>query len=272
MLKQRVITALVLSAGFLALILLANPLVFSLAMSAVVLLVAWEWANLSGYAKPLPRALYAAAVGAVIYLVAWLVARQQLITAQNVFVFAAGWWAVGLLWVQGYPGSSVFWQARPARLLMGLLVMVPAWHALIFLRAADNGQWLVLNLILLVAAADIGAYFTGKAMGRHKLAPQVSPGKTWEGVLGGVAVAVITMAVIMLATSSKPIYWALVIAIPTALVSVLGDLLESMVKRHRGLKDSGTILPGHGGVCDRVDGLVAAAPIFALTLLAAGWY
>jgi phosphatidate cytidylyltransferase len=147
-----------------------------------------------------------------------------------------------------------------------LAVLVPTWIALIYVRLQPSGAYLVLLLMLVVALADSGGYFAGRRFGKHKLAPAVSPGKTWEGFAGGL------LANLALATGlalALHLNWLLVICVivPTSLISVLGDLLESMVKRHAGVKDSGAILPGHGGILDRVDGITAGAPVFALALL-----
>jgi phosphatidate cytidylyltransferase len=122
--------------------------------------------------------------------------------------------------------------------------------------------------VLLVAAADIGAYFAGRRFGRRKLAPTVSPGKSWEGVVGGLA-AVSLLAAIFALLRDVSLVLVLALALPAALASVVGDLLESMLKRFRGIKDSGSILPGHGGVLDRIDGLVAAVPVFTLAIIIA---
>ena len=121
-----------------------------------------------------------------------------------------------------------------------------------------------------VAAADIGGYFAGRKFGKRKLAPAVSPGKTWEGFSGGLIANLLLGSLIAYLTGSN-IGLLLAIVVPTSLFSVLGDLLESMVKRHAGVKDSGVILPGHGGILDRVDSITAAAPVFALAVLASGW-
>jgi len=148
--------------------------------------------------------------------------------------------------------------------------LVPAWIGLFFIRSHDQGSWLVLLLVAIVACADIGAYFAGKRFGRHRLAATVSPGKSWEGFVGGLFASVIFALIVGQVWAPTERLWLLALVAPTALVSVVGDLLESMVKRHRGVKDSGLILPGHGGVLDRVDGITAAVPVFALTLLITG--
>ena len=192
---------------------------------------------------------------------------------RDILGVACIWWAVALLWVRSYPASAVLWRPAWARLLMGLLVLVPTWFALMALRLHSNGVGLIFVLIALVTAADIGAYFTGKAWGKAKLAPNVSPGKSWAGFWGGlVTSALLALSLWWLLDGGQHSGLAVMaIAVATSLASVLGDLLESMVKREQGVKDSGRILPGHGGMLDRLDSMTAAAPVFALCLLLAGW-
>lgn len=268
MLKQRVITAVILVAVFLAALFLAPPFVFQGLVLIMVAIAAWEWGNLSGLKNVLLRSAYAASL-VMAMGVCWLLLNSSG-ALQSFFVVAVIWWTIALLWVQGYPSSALFWQNSWARMLMGALVLVPAGVAIFIIHSLPQGKGLVLSLLLLVAAADTGAYFSGKAFGRRKLAPQVSPGKSWEGVIGGLCLVVV-IAVIYGALFADQWFEGLVIALPAAAASVLGDLVESMVKRHRGVKDSGHILPGHGGVLDRIDGITAAAPVFALGLLASGW-
>lgn len=268
MLKQRVITAVILAAVFITILFFLPPWGFQAFVFLMFGIAAWECSNLTGLTSGVLRGLFTAlCMGAV--AVGWqmLPAYDQLLPF---FTFAALWWAVALLWVQGYPASTIFWQSMPARVIIGLLTLVPAGIAVLVLHAQERGEWLVLALLLLVATADTGAYFSGRAFGKRKLAPNVSPGKSWEGVIGGLILVSLLAASFSLLTDG-PWYQALAIALPAAAVSVLGDLLESMLKRHRGVKDSGVILPGHGGVLDRIDGITAAAPIFALGLLASGW-
>ncbi|WP_347331952.1 phosphatidate cytidylyltransferase [Marinimicrobium locisalis] len=285
MLKQRVLTAIVLAAVFLlALIYLPGPL-FSAFAATITLIGAWEWANLSGWSRYGQRALYILLAGALMTgvafyldihtlpetaLVGGALNEGQRLAFRNVLVLGCLWWAVALLWVQSYPASALLWQSRWVRALMGLLVLVPAWAGLSFLRVQEGGPWLLVLLVAVVACADIGGYFTGRRWGRRKLAASVSPGKTWEGFAGGVAANLLLATLIGLFWKGGLLFWMAII-VPTSLVSVLGDLLESMVKRHRGIKDSSALLPGHGGVLDRVDSLTSAAPVFALALLAGGW-
>src|SRR5690606_37428519 len=168
---------------------------------------------------------------------------------------------------QGYPASRILWGAPSIRAVMGGLVVLPTGFSLVTLRNLQDGELWILAAVLIVAAADSGAYFSGRRWGRRKLAPSVSPGKSWEGVAGGVLAATLTFGIFLVLRGETFSNWLVLIAMPTALISVLGDLLESMLKRHRGIKDSGRMLPGHGGVLDRVDGLAAAVPIFTLALL-----
>jgi phosphatidate cytidylyltransferase len=276
MLKQRVITALILAAIFLAALFGLPAGYFSFFIGAVVLIGAWEWANLSGLPAIWQRFAYsivvlALLVGASLYLGFEGEASPRLNSEaiRDLLIVGCGWWALALLLVQGYPGSAILWGHKLMRLLMGLLVLIPTWVALVYVRQQADGAWLVLLLMLIVALADSGGYFAGRRFGKHKLAPAVSPGKTWEGFAGGL-LANCVLAVVLSQALSVSLLIMLVLIVPTSLISVLGDLLESMVKRHAGVKDSGSILPGHGGILDRVDGITAGAPVFALALLASG--
>jgi phosphatidate cytidylyltransferase len=155
--------------------------------------------------------------------------------------------------------------------VVGFLVLVPAGLGLVHLvRLLPDGRLLLLYLLVLIAAADVGAYFGGRAFGRRKLAPHVSPGKTWEGFAAGMLASII-IAALGAALFDQPFWPWLALCLLVAVVSVIGDLTESMFKRHVGLKDSGTLLPGHGGVLDRIDSLTAAAPTFLLGLLTLGF-
>lgn len=276
MLKQRVITALVLAVIFLAALFGLPAGYFSFFIGAVVLIGSWEWANLSGFSAAWQRSLYtlfnlALMLGASLYLgfegEASPLLNDEAI--RDLLIIGCAWWAFALLLVQGFPSSSLLWGHKVLRLLMGLLVLIPTWVALVYVRQQANGAWLVLLLILIVAIADSGGYFAGRRFGRHKLAPAVSPGKTWEGFAGGF-LANCLLALGLSQALDMSFLIMLAIVVPTSLISVLGDLLESMVKRHAGVKDSGHILPGHGGILDRVDGITAGAPVFAMALLATG--
>jgi phosphatidate cytidylyltransferase len=169
--------------------------------------------------------------------------------------------------VTGYPESARYWAKGLVLLPMGLILLIPAWSGLVDLHKAS--PWWLMYLFTLVWGADTGAYFAGRALGKNKLAPAVSPGKTIEGMVGGL---VLTMGIMVAVGIYRELPGLRFVAFAglsllTVLASVLGDLVESMVKRHAGVKDSGNIFPGHGGALDRIDSLTAAAPVFAL-----GWW
>jgi phosphatidate cytidylyltransferase len=278
MLKQRVITALVLAAAFLAGVYWLPPQLLAALFAVVVALAAWEWAPLAGLAGGSPRTLYALlvlAVAGLLYLYAGYntgVVRDQI---QPVLGLACLWWCFALLWVKSFPASKALWASPVMRLLMGMLILLPAWFAAVYLLQIEQHGAVMVVLVLIVAAADIGAYFTGRAFGRHALAPDVSPGKTWEGFWGGI-VAVAALSVVLWRYlpdrfDHLSLTAVMVVALATAFASVLGDLTVSMVKRVSGVKDSSGMLPGHGGLLDRIDSLCAAAPTFALSLLLVGF-
>lgn len=278
MLKQRVITAIVLTIFILAMLFGLPATYFSIFIGAVVLIGAWEWSNLSSFGKSWQRLLYVIFIAAILlvteYLIGLISASQPALNIsliKQILVIACAWWAVALLLVQGYPSSAILWGHPVIRLLMGVLVLIPTWLALVYVRFQPQGAWLVVMIIGIVAAADTGGYFTGRRFGKHKLAQAVSPGKTLEGFAGGL-VSNVLLAILIAYLSGSSLWLLLAIVVPTSLFSVLGDLLESMVKRHAGVKDSGAILPGHGGILDRVDSITAAAPVFSLALLASGWH
>lgn len=257
MLKQRVITALVLGPLALAAVFLLPQSAFELVLALVFLYGSWEWGNLCGLKVP-SRLVYLTLHAAALALVALVPAVQP-----AALWLALLFWVVALLLVKGYPTTARYSQV-PLRMLMGFLVLVPSWYAVSALRAGDGGLVLMLMLLMLVWGADVGAYAAGKTWGRHKLLPAVSPGKTREGAAGGLAACMLVGVGFAFWLELTPLasVTLVVLSLLTGLVSVLGDLLESMLKRERGIKDSGQLLPGHGGVLDRIDSLTAAAPVF----------
>lgn len=275
-LKQRIATALVLG-GILVAALALLPLPGLAALFGLVVTVAsWEWTGLAGYRHPALRGVYLLVIiAAMVGLYAWCEVGgvPHMERLQPLFGVACLWWAIALLWIMSYPASAVLW-GHPLMLgLMGMLVLLPAWLAAVFLLSYHQGTLMLLAMVILVVGADVGAYFSGHRFGRNKLAMKVSPGKSWEGVVGG-QLACIALAVLVhagLGLNRISLSGAVAIAVTAAAASVVGDLLESMVKRHRGVKDSGSLLPGHGGFLDRIDGITAAAPVFALGLILAGW-
>ncbi len=272
-LKTRIITALILAPFAIGGIFFLPPLGFALFTGAIITIGAWEWANMAGIEQPLGRVGFALAVAAILY-------GLLEVPANPVLWAALLWWIVGFLLVRRYPDGSGRWGSATARAVMGLFVLVPAWVGLNYLRTGDfqfgdsaNNLLLILYVFCIVWVADIGAYFAGRALGKAKLAPRVSPGKSWAGVWGGLlAVGVFALIVGSLAQASNGDIALLVLAsLITGGISVVGDLMESMLKRFRGIKDSSQLLPGHGGIMDRVDSLTAAIPVFALIITQLGW-
>jgi phosphatidate cytidylyltransferase len=261
MLRTRIITALILAPTLIAAIyLLATPWLSGL-LWMVGAAGAWEWAALAGLSSRASRAAY---VGVLTVLAVLLYANPdlQLIWLQSLVVF----WVAALVVVLAYPGSSD-WAVNGWTIgLAGALVLPGAVLALMTIHGLPNGaNWLLFSL-LICWAADIGAYFAGRRFGRRKLAAAVSPGKTWEGAIGGLLFALIVCAGLLFAADQFSVVWMLVL-VGLVGVSILGDLFESLLKRVSGIKDSGQLLPGHGGVLDRVDSILSVAPCFALWML-----
>jgi phosphatidate cytidylyltransferase len=261
MLRDRVITALIL-APFLLWILIWAPHAVTVPVIAVAILVgAWEWARFCGWTLFGKRFAYVIAIGAAMALASRLGATPSGLSA--IWAIALLWWVVAFCWLALAPLRVNGLLAAVA----GVLVLVPTWIALVELdRVPERAPSYLLFVLVLVFAADIGAYFAGRAFGRLKLAPRVSPGKTWEGVFGGLVSAAL-VAVGGAFWFALPLSRFLPLCTAVAVVSIVGDLTESMFKRHVGLKDSSGLLPGHGGILDRIDSLTAATPVFALGLM-----
>jgi phosphatidate cytidylyltransferase len=278
MLKQRVITALIMAGLFLAAISYLPVQGLAVLFGILIGMGAWEWSGLAGWHQSFARAIYVLTVLAAlvaIYVYCQLGDRPLREQVQPILGLACLWWSFALLWVKGYPESAVLWRSVVMRSMMGLLILVPAWMSAVYLLSFPRGGVLMVVLVIVVATADIGAYFVGKRFGKHKMAALVSPAKTWEGFWGGVAACTMLALLLwnLLPDSEGHIGPAAIVLviILTALASVIGDLTVSMVKRESGVKDSGSLLPGHGGVLDRLDSLCGAAPVFALGLLLVGW-
>ncbi|WP_426141311.1 phosphatidate cytidylyltransferase [Pseudomonas sp. DWP3-1-2] len=268
MLKQRIITALILLPIALCGFFLLEGAGFALFIGLVVTLGAWEWARLAGFAEQSARVAYATFVAALLFLLYLMPGL-----APWVLVAAVIWWGVATYLVLTYPASSEHWASAACKLVIGLLILLPAWQGLVLIKQWELGNWLILSVMVLVWGADIGAYFSGKAFGKRKLAPKVSPGKSWEGVYGGLLLSLVITAVVGVFRdwSASGFVFGLLGAAIVVFISVVGDLTESMFKRESGIKDSSNLLPGHGGVLDRIDSLTAAIPVFAALLWAAEW-
>ncbi len=269
-LKQRLITGFVLAFLLVWSIFNLSNDYFAILTAVFVIQGAWEWARMANVTAMWQRVLVVLLVSSII-LILWNSIESTPYLAEIIFSIAVVWWLLCGFWVfknpQGIKLSSQFFLIK---VLIGVVVLVPAWLALVSLHAITlNGPSYVLFILLLTAVADSGAYFSGKRWGSRKLAPRVSPGKTWEGVWGAVVlVAIYSIVGGTLLLDLEP--YKLLLFIPLCLVvlsfSILGDLFESMIKRQAGIKDSGQILPGHGGVLDRIDSITAAAPVFVVGL------
>jgi phosphatidate cytidylyltransferase len=259
-LRKRVLTAVVLAAALLVILVLLPEWVTVAALTVLLLAGAWEWSAFLRLSSATRRLTYVALVALLLPL-AWRVSAEQG-GRDLILVAAVLWWLTAFMWIAFAPRRVSPWAAGIA----GVLALVPSWLALVWLRYAPppHGQWVLFTLIL-VWVADIGAFFVGRRFGRIRLAPEVSPGKTWEGVLGGMALS----ALVALGGSAwfhVPRAVFLPLCLATVAFSVIGDLTESLLKRFAGMKDSGSVFPGHGGVMDRIDSLTGAAPVLLLGL------
>ncbi len=270
-LRQRIATAVVLAPLAIAAVLWAPAPVFAAVIAGVALLGLWEWTRMVGVPTRATRALIVAAVG-VIILAIWLAASPRLLVAA--IVTGVLWWLLALVWLR----FSSFGAERTTancvlKTVIGALIVIAAWAALVHLRGVALGPWWTLYALGLVWAADIGAYFAGRAFGRRKLAPGISPGKTWAGVwgaLGGASLLAVAAGAWGFGLDAGMLAALLILTLLSVVFSIVGDLIESLIKRHSNCKDSGTLLPGHGGVFDRIDSILAATPVFAAGKLLIG--
>lgn len=261
-LQRRALTAFLLGPLVIAVILWLPTPAFALCFTIALLLAAWEWCALAGIRQPLPRFLYLAVMAGCMALF-WLRPQWQV----WLFSLSILWWVIQAIRLLRVRQINPVVGPQPMLLPIGLLVLVAPWAALVDLhRVPDLGPYLVLFLMILIWTADSMAYFVGRRWGRDKLAPAVSPGKTRVGVYGAMVGAMVCGLVFswMQSLSLSDTIWVLVVCGLSALISVIGDLYESLLKRRRGVKDSSHLLPGHGGLLDRIDSLTAAAPLFAL--------
>jgi phosphatidate cytidylyltransferase len=280
MLKQRIITAISLVIGLIAATTQLSLFNFTLFISLVVVLASWEWSGFIGLNESSAKLTYSLTIAAMIiglYFILDISTRDSsidFVRASILLGLGLLFWMLMVFVLAGYPENKSAWNNESKIACMGMLVLIPSWVGLVVLKSLEEAGLLVLALVILVAAVDIGAYFAGVNFGSRKLAPNLSPKKTWEGVWGGFALcAVISVAMIWAANSyfldltSAQMVVLFFLAPLTTFFSVIGDLLESMLKRNQNIKDSGRLLPGHGGILDRIDGLVATTPPFVLLLV-----
>lgn len=279
MLKERIFSAIILVLLVLIALLFFSPFYFALFVTVAVTLSAWEWTQFAGVKNSIFRFLVSGLVGAFLFL--WIFGDIQYLNVGKVFISYAQplllasvlWWLVAFLFIVTYPNSAKIWRKSVIlQFVFAFLTLIPFLIAVLRLRldgyVTDNyhGVFLLLYVCILVWAADTGAYFVGRQFGKHKLAPKVSPGKTWQGAFGGVATAgVIAVIFIQFTTETLftiPMSSFVILSIFTVVISIVGDLTESMFKRESGIKDSSQLIPGHGGILDRIDSLTAAVPFF----------
>ncbi|GAB3683410.1 phosphatidate cytidylyltransferase [Salinisphaera aquimarina] len=269
MLITRVVTALALVPLVVLGILFLPTVAIALIFAALMLLGAWEWGGLLRLAQP-GRTGFVVAVAVVMGLVALLCNDNFALGAENLFIgLACLWWLAAIYWVMRFPdGWAATIGRRDIGLLVGVIALVAPVAAITYLHQSDDGALLLLTFFFLIWAADTGAYFAGRTLGRHKLAPRVSPGKTREGAVGGVVAAVLLawVGAWVLGYDATRTLAFMFLGGWIALISIVGDLTISMFKRHAQLKDSGRLFPGHGGVLDRLDSVLAAAPWFVAGL------
>lgn len=272
MLKQRIITALILVPLVLAAINYLPTSILALLFGLIILIGASEWAVMAGVRSVQIKFGYPLLL-AVLMLLSFTQLSESF-SISTLFNIALIWWFIAfLVMINLQTRNRLPKQHTGLYLIIGILVLLPAWMSLLYLHGNEQlGPEWVFYLFAIIWTADTGAYFAGRAFGKHKLADKISPGKTWEGVLGGLVLVsfVALLCLPYLTHSREMLIKVLILSIVTVLASILGDLVESVFKRIAGMKDSGHILPGHGGIMDRIDSLTAAAPVFTAGLIMLG--
>jgi phosphatidate cytidylyltransferase len=293
MLKQRIITAAILATGIVSAVLMLSSDYFSLLIAIIVLIGAWEWLNLIDINSTGKRAVFIGTlVFAMLFIHLWTYILEALVPVMDnlaekykfqmddirnqsgilewLVVPAVLFWLLAMMLIRKAPQEMLNFQPRLRyKALIGWCVLLAGWMFLARLRTFYDSE-MVLYFLILIWTADIAAYFSGKKWGKTKLAADISPGKTVEGVYGALvssALCAVILCIVLSIVFGKPVSFMvagdlILLSIITVQISVYGDLFFSLVKRQRGVKDSGNLLPGHGGVLDRIDSLIAAAPIF----------
>lgn len=282
MLKERVFSAILMIIAVLIAIFWLSPLPLTLILASIIVAAMWEWAQFAGFKHSVPRAIVAMVTTCILLFIIFAntnyIHAARFLTDETTPILFLGcvWWLIALFLVISYPKSSQIWEKSIiAKFLFGFATLIPFFIGALALRFYNytinpyQGTYLFLYVCLLVWGADSGAYFFGRAFGNRKLAPKVSPGKSWEGVIGGLFTSAI-IAFVFLQLAPNHVFGRelatvpfILVSIATVAISVLGDLTESMFKRQAGIKDSSQLIPGHGGVLDRIDSLTAAIPFFA---------
>ena len=261
--KQRVITGLILAPIGIAVVLFLPTMALAVFTALTVLVAMWECTRLAGFAsRPVRSGVVAIVSLALVFL--WIARGEPLIR----YVIAAGvaWWVIAFVWLRNFSfGAAPTRENAAIKLLAGLFATLPAWVALTELHGDPrSGHGWALLALMLVSVADTAAYFTGSRYGKVKLCPQISPNKTIAGVYGALASGAILSAIGGWLLHLRGFAWLALIALAlvTVIASIIGDLFESLIKRQAGVKDSGTLIPGHGGILDRIDSLLFTGPLF----------
>lgn len=259
MLRKRIITALFLLVFFLLAVFYLPNNIFASLMAVIILIGAWEWAGLLNLSRQLTFGY--------VFTTLSLMLVSLLIPSFYLYIASVIWWIVALLFIIKFPKWTP-WAHAPILWLVGWVTLIPAWIACVNLQSLSGGSEMLVFAFVIVWGGDTGAYFSGRRWGKKKLAAEVSPGKTVEGFLGGMLTVFLLSFIWMIFfdNSISRFFSNIYLVLLTFLASVVGDLLESMIKRWSGKKDSSHILPGHGGVLDRIDGVCSALPVFALGL------
>lgn len=264
MLKQRVITAVVLLCFFLAALFKLPASGWFVIVGLVVMQGIWEWSKLAKM-RGMAAVIYLVVTFVLLSAMLWMNFNQAISSLQLLIYGAAS-----VFWILVVPAWLAFrWKAHNPLLMgvVGWLVLFPLGMAMLDLRVESPSPWWLLGVMGLVAMADISAYFAGRKFGKNKLAPSISPGKTWEGVAGAMLGVTVYVGAVMMVSGMTQNYVLFLYAIIGVALSVVGDLFESAIKRQAGVKDSGTLLPGHGGLLDRIDALTSTLPLAALVLI-----
>ena len=262
MLKHRIITAVGLLCIFLTVLFILPPIYWVFFLMLVVLLGLNEWLQLAEVKNKTARLSTFIALCALMYSL-----YQQMIPINIVLTVSILLWLL-LIIMTLVCGTQKLLFSQVAKVFIAIWLLATTWWLLVELRTQNNGALWILFFLTIIWSADIGAYFSGKRFGKNKLAPNVSPGKTVEGVIGGLfAVSVLSIVVALNSVLADVWLLVLLLCLVTAIISVGGDLYESQLKRQAGIKDSGNILPGHGGILDRIDSVLAGLPFFMAGLI-----
>lgn len=261
MLRNRVYTALALAAAAAMTIFWASFWLFAMIFGVACCFAAYEWAALAGWQVLRQRLCYVASL-----VVLMLLSLTQQGYWLEIVILSCFVWLAGFFSILAHPRTSVIYQSRWFIASLGWILLLCAWFSLLTLFQLDNGRLWVFWLFVLTTATDVGAFFLGRAFGQHALAPQISPGKTREGAGGGLLLALMVCVPLLLLSGALDFYASIGLTIMMSIVSIFGDLFESLLKRVSGIKDSGALLPGHGGLLDRIDSIIAVVPFLVWSL------